>query len=183
MVGAAVAEHDGSSVAHRIGVWGPDPELTEDGRPDPDVLDHDGAPAELMAAGGASRPAIHRDQPPMLLRRPPEGEVRRLVPYAVRVGWLAARRSRAEPESDVARQARVRSLAEQPLGVGVKVIGRDPAQAAEVAADQAGVEVDDPGVFHDGQQRRLRPGEGERRPAELPQQLDVLLARAPDRAD
>ena len=68
--------------------------------------------------------------------------------------------------------------------MGVEVVGGDAAVVPEVPAGDAVVEVDDPGGPVDvPEQRGRRAGVGERRPAELPQQFQVVLPRAAHRAD
>ena len=78
------------------------------------------------------------------------------VRHLIRVDRLAACGCPPEAEADVACQARVRRLMKQRLGAGVEVVRLDPSVVAEIAAYLAGVQVGDPRVLDDWQQRRLR---------------------------
>ena len=76
------------------------------------------------------------------------------------------------------------SLPQQLPCVGVQVVGSDPAVVPVVPAGDAVVEVHDPGGpvnVREQRGRRARVGEGG--PAELAQQLQVVLPRAAHRAD
>ena len=125
---------------------------------------------------------VHRHQPAPLRRRPGERERGRRVGHRGRPGDPPARRRRAEPEPDVVRPARAVCLRQQLPRVRVQVVRGDPAAVAVVpagAARRPGPRSGGPVDVWEQPGRRARVGE--RGPAELPQQLQVILPRAAHR--
>jgi len=114
---------------------------------------------------------------------PLEGELGGRIGDGIRACRRTAGRGCSEPEPDVSGPAGPLGLRKQLASLGVEVVRGNSLQITVIAADYPRIEVDDSCVLNVRQQIRLRAGKGERRRTELPEQFDVLLARAPDRAD